>query len=134
MGGGFGPFARSPGLGRAPLGPGFPLFPAARDALARYGGISVRQSGAGEECARETFELIPLLALGEEEFFREVGSRVGTRLYPLGEAGGGHLFLAISTEGRVFAFMDDDIWLLGESMEEGLEALVSGCKSTRVRG
>lgn len=107
------------------LSPGFQLFPAAETALKRYGGIHVRQNGAGVETARESFELNPLLVIGEEDRFEQHASRLGQSLYPLGEAGNGHVFLAIDPSGRVFALMED-LWLLGETMEAALETLVLG--------
>lgn len=107
------------------LSPGFRLFPAAEMALRQYGGIHIKQSGPGEETARESFELNPLLAIGEEDRFDEHASRLGEPLYPLGEAGNGHVFLAIAPDGRVFALMDD-LWFLGESMEAAIERLILG--------
>jgi hypothetical protein len=107
------------------LSPGFRLFPAAEMALTRYGGIHVKQSGPGAEAARESFELNPLLAIGEEDRFAEHALRIGEPLYPLGEAGNGHVFLAIAADGRVFALMED-LWFLGESMEAAIETLVLG--------
>lgn len=107
------------------LSPGFRLFPAAEMTLRRYGGIHIKQAGPGEETARESFELNPLLAIGEEDRFDEYACRLGKPLYPLGEAGNGHVFLAIASDGRVFALMED-LWLLGENMEAALETLILG--------
>ncbi len=94
-------------------------------ALKHYGGIHVKQSGPGEEAARESFELNPLLAIGEEDRFAEHALRIGEPLYPLGEAGNGHVFLAIAADGRVFALMED-LWFLGENMEAAIERLILG--------
>jgi hypothetical protein len=113
------------GIWFSQLSPAFQSFTAAETALKRYGGIHVRQNGPGEETARESFELDPLLVIGEEDRFEQHASRLGQSLYPLGEAGNGHVFLAIGPDGRVFALMDD-LWLLGETMEAALETLVLG--------
>jgi hypothetical protein len=78
-----------------------------------------------EETARESFDLNPLFAIGAEERFSEHALRLGKALYPLGEAGNGHVFLAIAADGCVFALMDD-LWLLGESMEAAMETLILG--------
>lgn len=107
------------------LSPCFRLFEAAEIALRRYGGLQVIQAGPREEAARESFELNPLLAIGEEDRFGDYSSRLGEPLYPLGEAGNGHVFLAIAADGRVFALMER-IWFLGESMEAALETLILG--------
>jgi hypothetical protein len=113
------------------LGAEFKAFPAVREALRKYGGLVVNQSGPGEECARETFELDPLLAIGEGDRFRDHAERLGTELYPLGEAGNGHVFLAMSPDGRVFALMED-VWLLGQSLENAIESLVRGRNLKRI--
>ena len=107
------------------LGEGFPIFPAARDALRRYGGLRVRQEGPGDERARESFDLDPVHCVMYEDEFAEYGARLSTRLYPLGEAGGGHVFLAIAEDGRVYAFMED-LWLIGETIDDAIVALVKG--------
>ena len=52
------------------LSHGFQLFGAAREALARFGGLRIDQYGPGAECAREAFEINPTLAVGEERRFR----------------------------------------------------------------
>jgi SUKH-3 immunity protein of toxin-antitoxin system len=113
------------------LSPEFVPFPAARNALARFGGIRVEQDSPGEECARETFELDPLLAAGEEDLFRSCEAILSAKLYPLGESGGGNVFLAISDAGEVHALMHD-IWLVGTSIEEALERLIRGLTLQKV--
>lgn len=107
------------------LSPGFRLFPAAEMALKQYGGIHVKQSGPGRKTARQSFELNPLLAIGEQDRFAEHALRIGEPLYPLGEAGDGHVFLAIAADGRVFALMED-LWFIGESMDVAIERLILG--------
>ncbi len=85
----------------------------------------MKQSGPGAEAARESFELNPLLAIGEEDRFAEHALRIGEPLYPLGEAANGHVFLAIAADGRVYALMEE-LWFLGESMEAAIERLILG--------
>ena len=113
------------------LAPGFLMFPVARSALSRFGTVQVQQTGPGEECARESFEFDPMLALGEDDRFRQFEERLSTRLYPLGEAGGGHVFLAISETGHVFALMDE-LWLVAPTIEGAIEALVRGLQLRKV--
>lgn len=107
------------------LSPDFELFPAAREALERFGGIRVEQEAPGEDCKRETFDLDPSLALGEEDRFRSFEPLISGKLYPLGEAGAGHAFLAISERGEVYALMHD-LWLVGRSIDDALERLIRG--------
>ncbi len=104
---------------------GFEIFDAARDALAEFGGLSVRVDGPGIDFAKGSFEVNPILALGEGEVFRGFEKSLAKRLYPLGEAYGGHSFLAVSEDGAVF-LLADDIRQIGHSMQEALEALVLG--------
>lgn len=113
------------------LEPVFSLFPAATSALERFGGLRIEQDGSGETHIRETFELLPTLALGMEDVFREYEHRLGTKLYPLGEAGNGRVLLAIATDGRVYAFMDE-LWLVADNIEEAIESLVCGRPIQRI--
>lgn len=107
------------------LGPDFELSSAARRMLELFGGIAVNQRGQGEECAIESFELVPTLAVDEAERFEQFSSLLGTSLFPLGEAGNGHVFLAAAPDGRVFALMDD-LWLVGPDIGGALDNLVLG--------
>ena len=104
---------------------GFVRFPAATAALAEFGGLRVEQGGAGVTSARETFELDPTLAVGEADRFARFESIVGRRLYPLGEAGGGQYFLAISEDGQVFG-VGDSIFDIGRTISEAIENLIVG--------
>ncbi len=101
------------------------MFPAAEQALREFGGIRVEQTGPGRECARSPFVFDPMLAEGEADRFADAESHVGGRLFPLGEAIGGHAFLAIAEDGRVF-LVADEVAELGKSIYEAVEALVIG--------
>jgi hypothetical protein len=111
---------------------GFVMFPAAEGALLEFGGIAVRQSGAGVECARESFDLVPTLAVGEEDRFAEAEARVDAKLYPLGEYASGHYFIAIAVNGSMFLVMDD-IWKLSDDVDSGIEALIVGKQGARTK-
>lgn len=78
-----------------------------------------------------SFDLNPSLAMGEEDRFRRYEEAVSVPLYPLGEACGGHVFMAIAEDGRVFAIMDD-LWHIADSIEEALESLVRGRNWRRI--
>jgi hypothetical protein len=108
-------------------GDGFVMTAAAERALEEFGGLTVNQDGPGKECARSSFEIDPMLAFGETDRFGALGAVAGDRLYPLGEAVGGHVFLAIGDSGRVY-MVDDEILLVGETVHDALEALVLGLK------
>jgi hypothetical protein len=103
----------------------FQMFPRAREVLLEFGGLRVEQAGPGVDCARAPFHVEPTLALGESDRFRSHEATVGARLYPLGEAMGGHAFLAMAEDGRIFFLMDDTRYL-GPSFDEALESLIEG--------
>jgi hypothetical protein len=103
----------------------FEIFPAAAEALSVYGGLRLEQRSPGLSMARETLELDPTLALGEDDRFDRFANVVGRRLFPLGEGGGGAYFLAISEDGMVFG-VGDFIVEVGRSIDEALTNLVVG--------
>jgi hypothetical protein len=107
---------------------GFEIFPEAEKVLLEFGGLNVTQDAPGVNCAREPFQVAPILAAGEADRFEEFAEYLKTQLYPLGEACGGHGFLAIGKSGKVFLLMDD-IRLLGQNIEEALEKLIQGIQS-----
>jgi hypothetical protein len=82
---------------------GFEVFPEAERVLSEFGGVSVNQEAPGVNCAREPFSVVPTLAAGEGDRFREFADYLKTKLYPLGEASGGNYFLAIGENGQVFS-------------------------------
>lgn len=109
------------------LSDNFEMFATAERALSEFGGLFVNQEGPGETCSREPFRIDPTLAIHEADRFAEFADFLKMKLYPLGEAFGGHGFLAIAENGQVVLLMQD-IQSLGESIEEALEHLVLGVK------
>ena len=116
---------------RALSSDGFESFPEAERVLSEFGGLNVHQDAAGVNCAREPFRLEPTLAAGESDRFGEFAEFLKTTLYPLGEASGGHYFLAIGESGQVFLLMED-LRLLGQNIEEALEKLILGIQSKKL--
>jgi hypothetical protein len=110
---------------------GFVMSDVAERILFEFGGLRVEQSGSGKECAREAFEMNPELAQGESSRFARFESRVAGGLFPLGEAVGGHAFLAVDALGRVY-LVADDILFLASDIYEGIEALVQGLRPSPV--
>jgi hypothetical protein len=110
----------------------FRIFPAAEAALRRFAGLEVKQRGPGVAMPREDFSIDPALAFGEMDRFRDHSDIIGLPLYPLGECGGGHYFLAIATDGRVFALMDG-IVLIGGSIDEAVHNLIVGQRGSVIR-
>ncbi|HET9775212.1 MAG TPA: SUKH-3 domain-containing protein [Gemmatimonadaceae bacterium] len=108
---------------------GFSMSPAATVALVEFGGIKVEQSGPGIDMARVPFEFDPMLAIGESDRFARFESASTSNLFPLGEAGEGHAFLAISDAGHVF-LVADRLYPVGESVEDSIQNLVEGRRFT----
>src|SRR5919109_3720081 len=82
---------------------GFEPFVAAERGLREFGGIRIEQRGPGINLARQSFEIDPLLGLGERDRFEYFEKILGVALYPFGECENGASFLAIASDGRVFA-------------------------------
>jgi hypothetical protein len=110
------------------LPPGFVLLEPARRVLEEFGGLSAGEWGPGLDCARMGIDIDPMLAVGEDDRFADYSARIGSPLYPLGEAGGGDCFLAIDDKGRVFLLMDDLILFEGETFEVALDQIFNGKK------
>ena len=101
------------------------MFASAERVLLEFGGLKSMEQGEGVTCSREPFEIDPTLATYENEKFKEFSILVNTRLYPLGEAVGGLYYLAIGENDRVYMLMED-IRLVGNNMDEAMEALLIG--------
>lgn len=112
---------------------GFEPTIAAERALREFGGIRVIQRAPGINLARDTFEIDPLLGLGEHDRFERFETILGVSLYPMGECGGGHEFLAIASDGRVFVVGDDEIDLAGGTAREAILNLICGVRGASAR-
>ncbi len=104
---------------------GFQIFEAARQALTEFGGLRVNVGGPGKTCARLPFVLDPTLAKNEEDRFSDHLDEVREPLYPLGEAGEGYVYIAITPTHRVFLIMDD-AYPLGQGIEEAISNMILG--------
>jgi SUKH-3 immunity protein of toxin-antitoxin system len=113
---------------------GFEPSLAAERALREFGGIRVHQRAPGVNLARESFDLDPLLALGQRDRFKRYETTLGLSLYPFGEWADGALFLAIASDGRVFAIGDDEINLVGGTAKEAILNLIRGVRGASIEG
>ena len=107
-------------------------FPAAVQALAEFGGIYVQQDGPGRELRRRPFALDPTMAAGSADTLADFGRVIGAALFPLGIEGDHDALLAIDERGRVFALDHTGEWLLGDTVVDALETLISGAQPPRV--
>lgn len=103
---------------------GLPAPQEVKDFLAQFGGLNVKVSGPGVNCAREPFELDPLLCLGEEDRFSEWGEELGVSLFPIGELDDGRFFLGMDEQGVMYLVAD---WIASFGLwPEAIDALIRG--------
>lgn len=106
----------------------FEVFQSAVDALLEFGGLDVVVSGPGVDFAKTSFRIDPTVAVEDVGRFEYYASKVGFRLYPLGEINNGYAFIAIDEMGRVYVLMDD-IKLMANSMHEAAKRFILGKKA-----
>jgi len=107
--------------------PDFEIFLKVEVALLEFGEIHIKQRESGIDFARETLEINPLLCVGESDRFADFESEIGEKLYPLGEGGGNHFFIAIAESGKIYGLMME-ILLIANTFDEALENLILGKK------
>ncbi len=103
----------------------FPLLEPAIKVLEEFGHLKIGDWGPGIDTARMGVHIEPMLAAGEDDRFLDYARQIGSQLYTLGEAGGGHFFLAIDERGRVFLLMDD-LFFVDDSFDSALDHLLIG--------
>ncbi|RKE21617.1 SUKH-3 domain-containing protein [Streptomyces sp. TLI_171] len=81
---------------------GLAVHEAVRGFLAEFAGVAVDFSGPGVTCAREPFEIDPLLCAGEEDRFLGWSERLGRSLFPIGELDHGRFLLGMDEQGEVY--------------------------------
>ncbi|MEV0091191.1 SUKH-3 domain-containing protein [Streptomyces sp. NPDC050738] len=103
---------------------GLQMHESASTFLREYGGLSIGNGGPGITSARETFELDPLLALGEEDRFLDWGDEIGRHLFPLGELCDGRFFLGMDEFSEIYLI---ETWIARFGpMPDGLDNLLLG--------
>ncbi|MEU6862616.1 SUKH-3 domain-containing protein [Streptomyces sp. NPDC046876] len=115
-----------------PAGHRHTVFPAAVEAWAEFGGLTVKAHGPGRQIAPVPLRLDPLTGLHLARTFADLGRALSTHLCPLGVDSDGGSHLAIDQEGRVYAIDHTGDWYLGASMDEALTLLLTGLQPTRL--
>jgi hypothetical protein len=109
------------------------MFDRAEIVLREFGNLRVQQTGPGHDFARSTFVIDPTLP-GDGALFRRLEGKLGAPTYPLGEAVGGHAFMGIVEDGRVFLVMDDELFMVGRSIDEAMNSLIEGRRPANLNG
>ncbi len=107
--------------------------PAALAVLEKFGGLLVRQDGAGTALRRRPFAIDPTMAAATAGTLADFGRVLGARLFPLGTEGDDEALLAVDENGRIFALDPAGEWFLGETIEDAFTTLVTGAAPPRVR-
>lgn len=117
---------------RSPQGHPHALFPAAFEAWAEFGGLSLEPVGPGRDCAPVSVELDPLRGLHWARTLADLGRALGTALAPLGGETAGTGLLALDREGRLYCLDHSGDWYLGPDPHAGLAALLTGLHPLRL--
>ncbi|MFB6811151.1 SUKH-3 domain-containing protein [Streptomyces sp. NPDC056387] len=115
-----------------PAGHRHTVFPAAVEAWAEFGGLTVTAPGPGRQTAPVPVHLDPLTGLHLARTFADLGRALSTQLCPLGVDSDGGSHLAIDCEGRVYGIDHTGDWYLGAGVDEALTLLLTGLQPTRL--
>ncbi|MEW2247120.1 MULTISPECIES: SUKH-3 domain-containing protein [unclassified Streptomyces] len=116
----------------SPAGHRHTVFPAAVEAWAEFGGLTLTPTGPGRQIAPAALHLDPLHGLHLARTLGDLGRALDTEVSPLGAETDTHALIAIDTEGRVYALDHTGDWYLGPDIDQALTALVTGTQPTRL--
>ncbi|NEY37105.1 SUKH-3 domain containing protein [Streptomyces sp. PRKS01-65] len=116
----------------SPAGHRHSVFPAAVEAWAEFGGLTVAPTGPGRQIAPATLHIDPLHGLHLARTLGDLGRALGSAVCPLGSETDTQALLAIDAEGRVYALDHTGDWYLGPDLDHALAALVTGIQPVRL--
>jgi hypothetical protein len=108
------------------------VFPAAVEAWAEFGELTVDLDGAGRFLARTPFTINPMAGLHRPRTLADLGRALGLGLAPLGEEHISQALLAIDAMGRVHSLDSSGDWFLGETVDQALTTLIAGTAPARL--
>jgi hypothetical protein len=109
------------------------VFPAAVEAWAEFGGLTVPPAaGPGRHVAPTAVRIDPLAGLHLARTLGDLGRALDTEVCPLGEETSGQAQLAIDATGRVYALDHTGDWYLGLTIDSALSALALGLRPRRL--
>ncbi|MFF3289017.1 SUKH-3 domain-containing protein [Streptomyces sp. NPDC003023] len=116
----------------SPAGHEHTVFPAAVEAWAEFGGLTVAAPGPGRQYAPAPLHFDPLAGLHLARTLADLGRALDTEISPLGMEGDQQAVLAMDVEGRVYSIDHTGDWYLGADMDQALATLVTGVQPTRL--
>lgn len=116
----------------SPAGHRHHVFPAAVEAWAEFGGLTLSAPGPGRQVAPAQVRFDPLRGLHLARTLGDLGRALETQIAPLGEEGDAQAVLAIDAEGRVFSLDHTGDWYVGQDVGQALAALLEGTHPVRL--
>ncbi|MCP9945580.1 SUKH-3 domain-containing protein [Streptomyces somaliensis] len=110
---------------------GWSFFPAAREALREFHGLTFRPAAAGAEVAATGCVVDPRAARHALRPLRALGDAIGEDVFPFGRTDADSL-VGVTESGRLVCVDHGGRWLLGDSAEDGLRALTRGRAPRRI--
>ena len=104
---------------------GLPNMTSAEKVLREFGQLSIGRVGPGYNCASYVMRTDPMLVQYDVDLVQQVASVVGLSVFPLGTAHGGHVYVLIAEDGRVFQAMEK-LWLVADSFEIAIRCAYEG--------
>ncbi|MEU0375013.1 SUKH-3 domain-containing protein [Streptomyces sp. NPDC006283] len=116
----------------SPAGHQHTVFPAAVEAWAEFGGLTVTAPGPGRQYAPVPLHFDPLAGLHLARTLADLGRALDTEISPLGMEGDQQAVLAMDVEGRVYSVDHTGDWYLGPDIDQALTTLVTGIQPMRL--
>nr|WP_241265920.1 SUKH-3 domain-containing protein [Streptomyces boncukensis] len=116
----------------SPSGHRHPVFPAAVEVWAEFGGLRILPSGPGRHIAPSPVIVDPLRGVHAARTLAAFGRALESRVCPLGTEGDGESLLVVDEEGRVYCLDPAGDWYLGPDFDTALTALLMGISPTRL--
>lgn len=99
-----------------------------KDFLREFGGLSGKMNKYAGRGWVTLFHFDPIVAIGNvyRDRFSEYEDFVGETITLVGESDNNHIALGVSDSGKFLGGFDDDLFIFGENIAEGLNTLFCG--------
>jgi hypothetical protein len=117
----------------SPAGHRHAVFPAAVEAWAEFGGLTVPAvAGQGRHVAPTPVVIDPMCGLHLARTLGDLGRALGVPVCPLGEEATGQAQLAIDAHGRVYSLDHTGDYYVGPTVHRAIVTLTTGIRPTRL--